>query len=191
MLATVLHLSTALPKPSAAALKPAAAQMDAALVTKLNSGGWKCARLSMSHPPSSTLSLCVSASRSLPRGSHPAAPSAPTPTGAPPALSLPRGSPPAAPSAHAHTHRGPTITELKAEAPFESGCAGWCDNHTTSWEWKCFWSAGVCTTCDECTEWNAPVGPRCEPWCAGHTNDWTTKCSWKSEVSDAALPLWP
>ena len=49
MLAAVLHLSTALPKPNAAALKPAA-QMDATLVTKLNSGGWKCARLSMSRP---------------------------------------------------------------------------------------------------------------------------------------------
>ena len=56
MLAAVLHLSTAMPKPSAAALKPAA-QMDATLVTKLNSGGWKCARPSMSHPaPSPTLS---------------------------------------------------------------------------------------------------------------------------------------
>ena len=116
MLAAVLHLSTAMPKPSAAALKPAA-QMDATLVTKLNSGGWK----------------------------------------------------------------GPTAVELKAEAPFESGCAGWCDNHATSWELKCFWSAGVCTTCDECTEGNAPLGPRCEPWCAGNTMDWTTKCSWKSE----------
>ena len=49
MLAAVLHLSTAMPKPSAAALKPAV-QMDATLVTKLDSGGWKCARLSMSRP---------------------------------------------------------------------------------------------------------------------------------------------
>jgi len=145
-----------------------------------------------------------------------------------------------------HTHRGPTVTELESEAPFEgggwkcpadkpyaygggadccseevdfqaesctgttsrcpsgqtrtkmdmcspipstgsSGCAGYCDKHTTSWEWKCFWSAGVCSTCDECTAWNAPVGPRCEPWCERHTKDWTTKCSWKSEVSEAAL----
>jgi len=52
MLATVLHLSTALPKPSAAALKPAT-QMDATLLTKLNSGGWKCARLSRSRPSES------------------------------------------------------------------------------------------------------------------------------------------
>ena len=52
MLAAVLHLSTAMPKPSAAALKPAV-QMDATLVTKLDSGGWKCARLSRSRPSES------------------------------------------------------------------------------------------------------------------------------------------
>ena len=115
MLATVLHLSTALPKPSAAALKPAT-QMDATLLTKLNSGGWKCARSpTLIHPQS--LRVCVQESAegltpccalrthahrgptrlpptlSLPRGSHPAAPSAHTPTGAPPSPSSSRRRP--------------------------------------------------------------------------------------------------